>query len=150
MREPLIDTQNIFSLILVGIIPWIIYFVLRWYPYINKNPSRCTLELWTGLALCFLAYEDWTYILIYFTLSLCDIFMTQLTISTGVLFLYAHLTIFILNGPRPFFFVFALPLLVCRIIRCLQKPVISVKKQAAFYNNSGGNTKNEWINAIHC
>lgn len=147
MREPLIDTQNTLSLIIVGIIPWIIYFVLRWYPYVTKNPSRCTLELWTGLALCFLAYENWTYIFIYFALSLCDIFITQITIYAGVLFLYAHLTIFLLNGPRPFFFVLVLPLLACRIIRCLQKPVISVKKQPMYY---GGNTKNEWINAIHC
>jgi len=128
MTPPLVETEPLSVLLAVAFFPWLVYFGSAFWPAFEKNPTRCFLELWTGINICLLVYSNWVYVFTYILVAFFDIFVTDVSVHFGVIFFYLHQSITVIKGPNPYLVFLVLVMAACRLKRCVYvKPVTIVK-----------------------
>ena len=115
----LIETASPYLLGSILIIPLVLYASSFFYDSIFKKKYRGVFEFWTGLMLCLLAYNEWTYVVVYVFISFIDMieFENDIPVSCGILFIYAHQFLFIFDGVNPYLGFLGIFFFINRLIR---------------------------------
>lgn len=122
-------TVSTVTLILFLPCVFVVYLLL----YYNKpTPKRCFFELPSAIFISLLAYDSWTYVVIYIIFALCDIFIDPMYFAPMHVYMYIHAALTIcVDSVVPWVSVFPFFLTLLRFRRAYLVPSsIPVEKGA--------------------